>query len=421
MTILIRGLQVFHDINFVTLYTIRMILRFKGFFAQKISLVSIYTTIALLSVLIASEVVLRIWNPVSIRLDNTEILLPRNKTTTNVYPQPYSKISDHIVINKNSLGFRGPEPPVDFSNYLSVITVGGSTTECIFITEGETWTDELSTNLSPYIGNLWLNNAGIDGHSSFGHIELLKQYLSNLKPTMALFLVGINDLAIDSGRLYDEASLTVNSSNFQGVFQKVARHSYILTLIKNTTSKKGSHELTKFTDTILDYNVLGDPSNASPLTENDISATNNRLMAFRFRLTEIVRLSRQSGIYPVLITQPAVYGFGDDPETGVDLEKIPISDFTEDGIIRSGRDKWILLEMYNDVTREIGKTTDTPVIDLATKLSKNSKYYYDFIHFTEVGAQEVADIIAPELCAIVQDEFPNSLTAPCPEIVAKQP
>lgn len=41
--------------------------------------------------------------------------------------------------------------------------------------------------------DLWINNAGLDGQSTFGHIFLMKDYIKKLKPKVVLFLVGSND------------------------------------------------------------------------------------------------------------------------------------------------------------------------------------------------------------------------------------
>ena len=48
------------------------------------------------------------------------------------------KLDEKIIHTKNSLGFRGDEPPDDFNPALTVVTVGGSTTESIYISDGKT-------------------------------------------------------------------------------------------------------------------------------------------------------------------------------------------------------------------------------------------------------------------------------------------
>ena len=36
--------------------------------------------------------------------------------------------------------------------------------------------------------DVWINNAGFEGHSTFGHIVLLREFVMTMHPTMALFL-----------------------------------------------------------------------------------------------------------------------------------------------------------------------------------------------------------------------------------------
>ena len=78
--------------------------------------------------LLAAELFLRAYNPLGLRLWGDRIVLPRNqrqvlRNTAN------PRLPATILYSRNSLGFRGPEPPAVFSKALTVIAVGGSTTE----------------------------------------------------------------------------------------------------------------------------------------------------------------------------------------------------------------------------------------------------------------------------------------------------
>lgn len=53
----------------------------------------------------------------------------------------------------------------------------------------------------------------------------------------------------------------------------------------------------------------------------------------------------------------------------------------------------MVLEAYNDVVREFENEPGVVVVDLARSMEKTSAYYYDFLHFTERGAAEVAQIV----------------------------
>ena len=85
-------------------------------------------------VFVSLEIILRIYNPFHFRLKGDKIILPVNQV--EVIRNEINPRLDKIIINKrNSLGFRGPEKPREFEKALSIITVGGSTTECHFLSD----------------------------------------------------------------------------------------------------------------------------------------------------------------------------------------------------------------------------------------------------------------------------------------------
>ena len=95
-----------------------------------------------LAALLLLEAFLRVYNPLGVRIRGDRIVLPRNfrETMTN---NTNTKLEPVIVFSKNALGFRGPEPPRDFDGHLTVLAVGGSTTECLYLTDGASWPERL--------------------------------------------------------------------------------------------------------------------------------------------------------------------------------------------------------------------------------------------------------------------------------------
>ena len=93
------------------------------------------------------ELILRIYNPLGFRIKGNKIILPINKQEIIHHEHGLGKLDRVVVHQRNSLGFRGPEPPADFSRYLTIVTVGGSTTECFDLAEDKTWPHDLGVNL----------------------------------------------------------------------------------------------------------------------------------------------------------------------------------------------------------------------------------------------------------------------------------
>lgn len=356
------------------------------------------------------EAFLRVYNPLGVRVRGDRIVLPRNvrETMTNAANPKLDRV---IVFSKNSLGFRGPEPPRDFDRQLSILVVGGSTTECLYLSDGASWPELLGGELARSFDRLWLNNAGLDGHSTFGHILLLEQMVLRLRPRVIVFLVGLNDV----GRELPTGREVV--SRPRPLAERLARHSAIvanaLDLRRNAEARSlslGYREV----DLETTRQLAADRPRALALAKWH---REHCLPGYRGRVQELVRACRSHGIEPVLMTQPALYGQDRDDVTGVSLRWIEV-----DGRQRiHGGLAWRVLEEYNDVVRAVGREQDLLVIDLARRLPKSSRLYYDFVHFANDGAHEVAAIAAAELCPFLARRFPDHAARPCPSRALRPP
>ena len=91
------------------------------------------------------------------------------------------------------------------------------------------------------------------------------------------------------------------------------------------------------------------------------------------------------------MTQPALFGDGIDPATGVNLARIQVRGSA------NGRIWWRVQEMYNDVTRRVAADRHVLLIDAARELPKDSRLFYDLVHFTNEGAARMGEIIAAHL------------------------
>lgn len=339
--------------------------------------------------LLALEVCLRLYNPLPFRVRGDRIVLPvRHASAFDNRDAP--KLDPVTFITRNSIGFRGPDPPRDFTRRLTILTIGGSTTECLFLSDGKTWTDELARRLASSIPDVWVNNAGLDGQSTFGHLVLLRDFVVELRPKVALFLVGINDLALDGSNPYD-ASLAPHVSLVAAARKFIVYHSEIASLLVNLRRVQRARY------SGASHNQWLDLPSASRLvlTADVMEATLNRhrqyLAGFTQRLGSIADRCRSNQIEPVFVTQPALYGAAIDPETGIDLAKVDVNG-RENGALA-----WRLLEMYNDVTRRVASAKDLWLIDLAREMPKDSRLFYDFLHYTNAGAARVGEIVAIHL------------------------
>ena len=261
------------------------------------------------------EVGLRVTRPVALRVHGDRIVLPRNATLR--IPAASSPDGEALVEIRNSLGFRGPEPPADFDRSLTIVAIGGSTTECFFLPDGETWPERLGELLAESLRDVWVANAGLDGHSTHGHLVLLEQGVLPLDPRVVLFLAGANDVANPSLNRFDRSAL--RSEDDLDLLTRAARHSHAAALFQNLLRDRQAREL--------DHGHRRIDLAASPTRDLSEAERSRRvremtepfLAGYEANVRRLVRSCLDAGVLPVLVTQPALFGPAIDDATGVDL------------------------------------------------------------------------------------------------------
>ncbi len=184
-----------------------------------------------LAVLLA-EAALRLFDPIPQRLRGDLLQLPRDIQYT-IENTHNPKLADRIVHTKNALGFRGPELPWE-RRALVGFAMGGSTTECYYLGDGLDWPNRMGEKLRLAFPGFWINNAGLDGHSTYGHRLLLEQRLLRLEPDLILFLVGANDIGRGDLEAYDAIDMSAASREARtSRLTRAARHSALLSLLLN--------------------------------------------------------------------------------------------------------------------------------------------------------------------------------------------
>jgi lysophospholipase L1-like esterase len=333
---------------------------------------------------IALEIGLRLYNPLPFRIRGDRIFLSVHQSITLSHAGA-KKLDPVTHVTKNSLGFRGPEPPRDWTRRLTVLAIGGSTTECLFLSDGKTWTDQLARRAVEIRPDIWINNAGVEGTSTFGHLVLLRDYVLAMRPTMAIFLIGVNDMSLGAASDMDHALNPQNLSVVHRGLTFVADHSEIGAVLENLARMTRTYRAGLGKGELrLDRTREVDPSEGEAMLAEHRS---RYLAGYARRVTDIVQLCRRNHIEPVLMTQPALYGDSVDPTTGVLLATAAVQGVT------NGHYQWAVLELYNDVTRRVAAGERVLLIDLARTLEKDSRYYIDWVHFSNDGARRVGVLV----------------------------
>jgi lysophospholipase L1-like esterase len=74
---------------------------------------------------------------------------------------------------------------------------------------------------------------------------------------------------------------------------------------------------------------------------------------------------------------------------------------------------WTILELYNAELRRVAREQGVPLIDLAQELPRSTRLFYDAMHFTREGAEELARLVAARLCPALAERFPAQSERPC--------
>lgn len=333
--------------------------------------------------LVLAEIVLHIYNPFKSRVRGNEIVLPAN-VKYEFKDVKIAGLDAHIVHQKNSMGFRGPELPKD-PKTVRIFCVGGSTTECFYLGDGKDWPALLMKKLNSAGINAWVNNAGLDGHSTFGHIILLRDHLLKFKPDYVVFLIGCNDVAADGLNLYENYHLN-NKKRFLENFELF--NLYLSWKRSRDASKMGMGHKP------VDFKTWPVADTAGWENKFETEKKKLQLRKYENRIAELIQLCVKAGATPVFVSQPSMLNDATDPVSKRYLGNL----LFEYNCALVYQNK---LKAYNNELAlycsgdgiQSYRMQRYTFIDAAKEMTSSSENFYDFFHYTNQGAEAMANII----------------------------
>ncbi len=302
-------------------------------------------------------------------------------------------VSGEIVFSVNRRGLRAPEhDPRSF--LLRILCVGGSTTQCVYVTDELSWPWVVQTRLDSQVpGGVFVGNAGKSGEIALNHAYLIRNYEPADQFQWALVLCGINDLGALLRGNYEARRSAVASDTLT---QRLERSIYYRRLaIVRLASQWGRAWLTP--DVVIQdaggrwYEaqraLRQQRLRESPLQQAP-GALPQALERYRADVLDIIAACRERGLRPLLMTQPTMYR-ADLPEP---LRRLLWSSCDEGAYPVE-----VLADMmgrFNQVTREVCADQQTPLVDLATLLPKDDTVFYDDCHFNIEGCRQVAALVS---------------------------
>jgi lysophospholipase L1-like esterase len=290
----------------------------------------------------------------------------------------------------NALGLRGPELPPHSETY-RIVCVGGSTTECLFLDDSETWPHLLMQRLNddPELRRVWFGNAGIAGYSATQHLRFVEQWEYTSEMDAMLFLVGINDLGGYLLRAAGQApedpwsELSLRARRAAPLW----RRSGVLALLRVVWHRwTRSYEVEDPQGA--NYDVRRSLRRRAPMSDTLPPGLDASLRDYQTRIRAIIQACRRRGVHPVFATHPVLW---DERNSQAARELLWMGAMRGGSYLSPGKLRETM-DRFNAALTQVCDEMHVGCIDLSA-LHGREELFYDDCHFNEAGAQQVADSV----------------------------
>lgn len=343
---------------------------------------SVLLFVSLIFCLLVFEIILQIVMPTAIFHPDLPLWADRKmKIRVDLLGVP-----EVIYHSTNKWGMRGDKipPQEDWDKRTTVVTIGGSTTHDYYLSDDKTWSAQLQTLLRQINPDIIVQNAGISGHSTRGHLLMMKTVIPEIKPDVVILLVGINDLGLS---LNEELLL------FGGPAGKDNVRYYLFTRSKTLQFFNTWWQVLVNKNRIIKETQFSYPngypirqiSGSTPLPDS-LETMLPSLKEFKDNIAGIIDAAKREGVKIVFLTQPMLFddtAYWDRIEGRsywMGKQKYRISASTY----------WKMLKVFNDNLIKICKSEDVLCFDLASVVPHEQKYFYDDVHYNDAGAELTA-------------------------------
>ena len=354
----------------------------------------------LLVIVVGAEQLLKFYHHrqgivLSAETDRRYIKLREHQPLTQMrlrFPKAHLRFTDNVFtkiykLDIDANGFVKPSPKYAHPD-VSLVFLGGSTTECIYVDEehrfpylaGNILEKETGRKINSY-------NGGLSGNNSLHAIDLLVNKVIPLHPQVVVFMENVNDL---STLLYEKTYWSRNTT--RAPLETLKKVKLVGNFLKDILIPH-----INFAYRNLMYALF-------PRHEDEFAGARGKKLEvdraklarqFAANLQIIVDVCRDWGITPVLMTQGNRITDHPDPVVAAYVGQYG----TDTGI--SYQDFKALYDLFNDTIRQVGKKNGVLVIDLAREVPPDKEHFYDMVHFNDAGSEDAAKIIAAQLKALI--------------------
>ncbi len=353
-----------------------------------------FTIFLFLLIVVASEKFLQIYNKnhgVFLETERRYIKLREYRPLTRMrlsFPTAYLRYTDKVFTKQYQLdvdenGFIRPSKKYPQPD-ISIVFLGGSTTECMFVDEDKRFPYVVGTILEEQTG-LKINsyNGGLSGNNIMHAIDLLLNKVIPIHPKVVVFMENINDI---STLIYEETYWSKNT--VRSPLETLHKVKLVGKLLKEIFIPNLNKAYTDLQKTVWGQ----EEDEFAQARGKKITIDRSKLTdAFARNLRTFVCICKTQGIVPVLMTQANRIKTDPDPVVAAYIGRfghdtgIPYADFKE------------IYDAFNDTIRQVGRDSEVMVIDLAGDIPPDKTYLYDLVHFNDAGSQLAAQIIAGKI------------------------
>ncbi len=259
---------------------------------------------------------------------------------------------------------------------ISIVFLGGSTTECHFMDEKERFPYLVGRNLEAAIGKkVNAYNTGHAGNNTLHCDLILQAKVLPMRPQFAVLMECINDLTF-MAMLGDYWSQNATRGIIQDKEYNFAKRWIIDNLIGHKQSKVDAKD-----------EFAGQRTMARNVVPERMSKE------YKKNLDLFVFLCRQHDITPVLMTQCNRFT----PKLAENLERQIQPIFQSWGL--SYEQYKVCYDTLNETVRKVAAEQGVLLIDLDRMVPKTRHTMYDVVHLNAEGSRQVADIVTKALTA----------------------
>ena len=296
-----------------------------------------------------------------------------------------------VLYSRDRWGLRGRyEAP----SSIGILAVGGSTTNEMYVADGETWTDRLGQRFARANIRLSVVNAGTEGQSTVGHIRNFETWfplIPELKFRYLLAYIGVNDMALGprgADPIQDAFDRIESPDRLRRFRQTLANNSALYRLWRTA---RGVREA-RVADVVharIDHAGRAwieapEPAVESPAGNDELA---RRIDGYRSRVAELIRRARATGAEAIIVTQTRSNWrreggkllFARKPDGAPD-----ISSYRE-------------TTLFNRAAMAACREANAICLDLGAEIEFRPGDFYDHVHTTPAGSARIAEYLFARL------------------------